>query len=52
MDKKKAKALAEHLNMKQIGGKRTNEFYAETWNIKYLPKFKWSHLGEHMGNYT
>lgn len=49
-DKKKAKALAEHLNMKQIGGKRSNEYYSEMWNIKYLPKFKWHHLTEHRGN--
>lgn len=48
-DKKVAKALAEHLNMKQIGGKRSNEYYNEMWNIKYLPKFKWHHLTEHRG---
>ncbi|CAO3647736.1 unnamed protein product [Cunninghamella echinulata] len=45
-DKKKAKALAEHLNMKQIGGKRGSQHYHEIWNIKYLPKFKWRHLTE------
>lgn len=48
-DKKVAKALAEHLNMKEIGGKRKSEFYHETWNIKYLPKFKWHRLTEHRG---
>ncbi|KAI8069697.1 hypothetical protein BC940DRAFT_297365 [Gongronella butleri] len=45
-DKKKAKALAEHLNMKQVGGKRGSKHYHEMWNIKYLPKFKWRHLTE------
>ncbi|CAO3596180.1 unnamed protein product [Absidia cylindrospora] len=45
-DKKKAKTLAEHLNMKHIGGKRTSQHYHEMWNIKYLPKFKWRHLTE------
>ncbi|ORX57536.1 hypothetical protein DM01DRAFT_1228887 [Hesseltinella vesiculosa] len=45
-DKKKARALAEHLNMKQVGGKRGSKHYHEMWNIKYLPKFKWRHLTE------
>lgn len=48
-DKRKAKALAEYLNMRQVGGKRKNPFYFDTWNIKYLPKFKWHHLTEQMG---
>lgn len=51
-DKKKAKSLAEYLNMREIGGKRTNEYYHEMWNIKYLPKFKWHHFTEHMGKST
>ncbi|ORY98685.1 hypothetical protein BCR43DRAFT_487973 [Syncephalastrum racemosum] len=45
-DKKQAKTLAEHLNMKQIGGKRKSNYYHEMWTIKYLPKFKWNHLME------
>ncbi|KAI7902924.1 uncharacterized protein BX663DRAFT_434489 [Cokeromyces recurvatus] len=49
-DKKTAKALAEHLNMKQIGGKRKSVYYHEIWNIKYLPKFKWHHLTEQMAH--
>jgi ESF2/ABP1 family protein len=48
-DKKKAKSLAEYLNMRQIGGKRKSPYYSEMWNIKYLPKFKWQHLTEQMG---
>lgn len=50
-DKKVAKALAEHLNMKNIGGKRQSKYYHDMWNIKYLPKFKWHHLTEHMGKF-
>ena len=35
------------LNNQQIGGKkRHNLFYDDIWNIKYLSKFKWSHLSE------
>ncbi|GAA5796762.1 hypothetical protein EDC94DRAFT_618009 [Helicostylum pulchrum] len=49
-DKKIAKALAEHLNMKNIGGKRQSKYYHDMWNIKYLPKFKWHHLTEHMAH--
>ncbi|KAI8332705.1 hypothetical protein EDC96DRAFT_555410 [Choanephora cucurbitarum] len=49
-DKKVAKSLAEYLNMRQIGGKRKSMFYHEMWNIKYLPKFKWNHLTEHMAH--
>ncbi|KAG0164074.1 RNA-binding ATPase activator esf2 [Apophysomyces sp. BC1034] len=63
-DKKRAKALAEFLNMRQIGkvvlfsimiwlmkfegGKRSDRYYHDMWNIKYLPKFKWNHLTEQM----
>ncbi|KAI7871294.1 hypothetical protein BDF14DRAFT_1873587 [Spinellus fusiger] len=45
-DKKRAKTLATFLNMKQIGGKRKSHYYHDVWNIKYLPKFKWTHLTE------
>ncbi|KAF7727047.1 RNA-binding ATPase activator esf2 [Apophysomyces ossiformis] len=47
-DKKQAKALAQYLNMRQIGGKRSDRYYHDMWNIKYLPKFKWNHLTEQM----
>ncbi|KAI9270877.1 hypothetical protein BY458DRAFT_436186 [Sporodiniella umbellata] len=49
-DKDRAKAVAEHLNMREIGGKRSSRYYAEMWNIKYLPKFKWHHLTEQMAH--
>ncbi|KAI9024907.1 hypothetical protein CLU79DRAFT_745378 [Phycomyces nitens] len=45
-DKKRAKTLSTYLNMKQIGGKRKSHYYHDVWNIKYLPKFKWTHLTE------
>lgn len=51
-DKKRAKTLAEFLNMRQIGGRRQSPYYHDTWTIKYLPKFKWRHLTEQMGRYT
>ncbi|KAI8141698.1 hypothetical protein BJV82DRAFT_560959 [Fennellomyces sp. T-0311] len=47
-DKRQAKRLASFLNARQVGGKRGNAFYYETWTIKYLPKFKWRHLTEQM----
>ncbi|KAJ8656569.1 hypothetical protein O0I10_007646 [Lichtheimia ornata] len=47
-DKKRAKTLAEFLNMRQIGGRRQSPYYHDTWTIKYLPKFKWRHLTEQM----
>ncbi|KAI8640296.1 hypothetical protein BD408DRAFT_420074 [Parasitella parasitica] len=47
-DKKRARALAEYLNTRQMGGKRTNPYYDELWSIKYLPRFKWHNLAEHL----
>lgn len=45
-DKRIAKAVAMSLNNTTIGGKRRESHYDEIWNIKYLPKFLWSHLSE------
>ena len=46
-NKKVAKTCAAMLNNVRIGGKkRHNLFYDDIWNIKYLSKFKWSHLTE------
>ncbi|ONK67546.1 uncharacterized protein A4U43_C05F1160 [Asparagus officinalis] len=39
-----AKMVANMLNGEQIGGKRRSSFYYDTWNIKYLSKFKWDDL--------
>lgn len=49
-DKKQARALAEHLNTRPMGGKRSSPFHDEMWSIKYLPKFKWHNLTEHMAH--
>ncbi|RWS13327.1 activator of basal transcription-like protein [Dinothrombium tinctorium] len=46
--KRIAKQVAELLNGKQVGGKRKNPYYDSIWNIKYLHKFKWSHLREQL----
>ncbi len=46
--KRDAKAVAARLNNTQCGGKRKNPWYSELWNIKYLKKFRWTHLNERM----
>ncbi|KAI8826700.1 uncharacterized protein EV422DRAFT_511113 [Fimicolochytrium jonesii] len=46
LDKKVGRRVAEHLNGKQIGGKKRSFYYDDLWNMKYLPKFKWNHLTE------
>ena len=43
-DKKEAKAVAAMLNGSPMGGKKTNFYHYDLWNIKYLPGFKWHHL--------
>lgn len=44
--KRCAKDAALALNGTPVGGKRTSKYYGELWAIKYLTKFKWSHLTE------
>eukprot|EP00033_Pygsuia_biforma_P002455 GCRY01002723.1.p1 GENE.GCRY01002723.1~~GCRY01002723.1.p1 ORF type:complete len:274 (-),score=51.92 GCRY01002723.1:51-872(-) len=46
LDKKIARTVAETLNNTQIGGKSTSHFKYDLWNLKYLPRFKWTHLSE------
>jgi len=43
-----AKMVAHTLNGTAIGGKRRTQFYGALWNLKYLKRFKWSHLAEQM----
>ena len=31
------------------GGKKGGYYHDDIWNIKYLPKFLWSHLSEKIG---
>ncbi|KAI9098140.1 hypothetical protein DFS34DRAFT_642869 [Phlyctochytrium arcticum] len=45
-DKKVARVVAQHLNGKQLGGKKRNFYYDDLWNLKYLPRFKWNNLTE------
>jgi ESF2/ABP1 family protein len=45
-DKRIAKAVAKSLNNTQIGGQKHSRYYDDLWNIKYLPKFRWTHLTE------
>ena len=48
VDKRIAKRVAKFLNNQRIGGKRRCPWYEELWNMKYLPKFKWTHLNERL----
>ena len=49
LNKKHAKAVAAALNNRKVGGKRRSFHYEDTWNMKYLPKFKWNHLTQKIG---
>jgi ESF2/ABP1 family protein len=40
--------VAAHLNNTKVGGKRRSQWYETLWNIKYLPRFKWTHLNERL----
>ncbi|KAI8804136.1 hypothetical protein BJ742DRAFT_653416, partial [Cladochytrium replicatum] len=46
VDKTEAKTIAGMLNGKIIGGKKRDRYYDDIWTLKYLPKFKWTHLNE------
>eukprot|EP00096_Caligus_rogercresseyi_P013817 TRINITY_DN6418_c0_g1_i1.p1 TRINITY_DN6418_c0_g1~~TRINITY_DN6418_c0_g1_i1.p1 ORF type:complete len:304 (-),score=140.43 TRINITY_DN6418_c0_g1_i1:249-1160(-) len=41
-----ARQVAENLNCTQVGGKKRSRSSELLWNVKYLPRFKWSHLTE------
>jgi len=45
-DKKIAKTVARSLNNTKIGGKKRYYYHDDIWNIKYLPKFQWTHIKE------
>ena len=34
-----------------LGGKKRSYYHDDMWNIKYLPKFRWTHLTEKVGMY-
>lgn len=44
--KKVAKRVAAALHQQQISNVKRNPHYGDLWNLKYLPKFQWSHLTE------
>eukprot|EP00842_Homolaphlyctis_polyrhiza_P005287 jgi/Hompol1/575/HPOL_002558-RA len=48
LDKKAARQVATTLNNTIIGGKKRSHYHDDIWNIKYLPRFKWSHLTEQL----
>ena len=41
--------VAEMLNGNPMGGKRRSAYHYDIWCLKYLPKFKWDHLTEEIG---
>lgn len=40
--------IATHLNNTKVGGKRRSRSYETLWTMKYLPRFKWTHLNERL----
>lgn len=44
--KRSAKNAALALNGTPIGGSKRSKVYGEMWALKYLSKFKWTHLTE------
>ena len=48
-DKRVAKTVAVMLNNTPIGGKKRSYYHDDLWNIKYLSKFRWTHLTEKIG---
>jgi len=46
--KRVAKDVATNLNLTQVGGKKRAKSHDVTWNIKYLPGFKWTNLSERL----
>eukprot|EP00536_Pseudo-nitzschia_multiseries_P004450 jgi/Psemu1/188124/e_gw1.74.98.1 len=44
--KRRAKHIAESLNLTPISNHKRNPHCGTLWNLKYLNKFKWSHLTE------
>ncbi|KAJ1916326.1 RNA-binding ATPase activator esf2 [Mycoemilia scoparia] len=47
-NKRIAKAVAQMLNNKPMGGKKGNFYYDDLWTLKYLPKFKWHNLTDQL----
>lgn len=47
-DKRRAKRIASTLNNTPMGGGNRSFYAHDLWNVKYLHRFKWSHLTEKM----
>lgn len=50
-DKRVAKRVASLLNNNIVGGKKASYYHDDIWNVKYLPKFRWTHLSEKIGEF-
>merc|ERR1711874_429015 len=48
LSKSVAKQVAKELNTTPVGGKRRSKAHNQLWNIRYLPRFKWTHLSERL----
>lgn len=48
ISKRVAQDVAQNLNTTPVGGKKRSKAHDVLWNIKYLPRFKWSHLTERL----
>lgn len=46
--KRAAIFIASELNTKSISDKKGSRFYDTFWSLKYLPRFKWTHLSERL----
>uniref|UniRef100_UPI00398E588A activator of basal transcription 1 n=1 Tax=Pristiophorus japonicus TaxID=55135 RepID=UPI00398E588A len=47
-DKAVAKRVATSLHNTPIGTRKRSRFHDDLWNIKYLHRFKWTHLSERL----
>ncbi|KAM6186050.1 activator of basal transcription 1 [Rhynchocyon petersi] len=47
-DKRVAKRVAASLHNTPMGARRRSPFRYDLWNLKYLHRFTWSHLSEHL----
>lgn len=50
VSKNDAKVAASILNGNIMGGKKGNYYHDDLWNMKYLKRFKWSHLTEQIAS--
>lgn len=47
-DKRIAKRVAASLHNTPMGARKRSPFRYDLWNLKYLHRFTWSHLSEHL----